>query len=156
MASERKRKQFNLTTLKLHLLGHYVPTIRLFGSTPGFSTAHVSPQTLTLNIYLQACSLYKGELAHRKVKRRYQRVSKANHALGLTKLERREAIMREIDERVERFRNGDISQTREEDKLPYTDPSMHYHISAATKESILIGTILRENEGDPAIKVSPL
>jgi len=37
----KKRKEFNLSTPKLHLLGHYVPVIRLFGSTTGYSTQRV-------------------------------------------------------------------------------------------------------------------
>ncbi|KIJ40746.1 hypothetical protein M422DRAFT_173431, partial [Sphaerobolus stellatus SS14] len=40
--SKAKRTEFNLSTPKLHLLGHYVPTIRWFGATPGYSTHHVS------------------------------------------------------------------------------------------------------------------
>lgn len=31
-------KTFNLHTVKIHLLGHYVPTIRWFGTTDSYST----------------------------------------------------------------------------------------------------------------------
>jgi hypothetical protein len=38
----KKSKILNLFTYKWHALGDYVPTIRLFGSTSGFSTQVVS------------------------------------------------------------------------------------------------------------------
>jgi hypothetical protein len=38
----RKRRNFNLATYKLHALGDYVPAIRLFGTTDGWSTQPVS------------------------------------------------------------------------------------------------------------------
>lgn len=40
--SGRRRKRFSLRTVKIHLLGHYVPTIRRFGSTDSYSTQVVS------------------------------------------------------------------------------------------------------------------
>jgi len=41
ISAQAKRKEFNLSTPKLHLLGHYVPVIRWFGATPGYSTQRV-------------------------------------------------------------------------------------------------------------------
>jgi len=40
--SGRKPKNLNLFTYKWHALGDYVPAIRLFGGTDGFSTQVVS------------------------------------------------------------------------------------------------------------------
>jgi hypothetical protein len=40
--SARKSKQFNLNTYKLHALGDYVSTIRLYGTTDSYSTQRVS------------------------------------------------------------------------------------------------------------------
>ena len=40
--TERKSKQLNLLIYKIHVLGDYVTTIRLFGTTDSFSTQIVS------------------------------------------------------------------------------------------------------------------
>lgn len=40
--SGRHRKRFSLRTVKVHLLGHYTPTIRRFGTTDSYSTQVVS------------------------------------------------------------------------------------------------------------------
>jgi hypothetical protein len=41
-ARSRKLKELNLKTYKLHALGHYVSTIRRFGTTDSYSTQPVS------------------------------------------------------------------------------------------------------------------
>lgn len=41
----RRKKRFSLRTIKVHLLGHYIPTIRRFGTTDSYSTQVVSHST---------------------------------------------------------------------------------------------------------------
>ncbi|KIJ23742.1 hypothetical protein M422DRAFT_195539 [Sphaerobolus stellatus SS14] len=72
-----KDKKFNYLTPKFHFLGDYCPTIRWFGTTPGYSTQ-------------------MGERAHRKAKQWYPRVSKAAPALGMTRIDQRATNMRNI------------------------------------------------------------
>ncbi|KIJ48727.1 hypothetical protein M422DRAFT_247583 [Sphaerobolus stellatus SS14] len=158
-SNECKRKFFNTSTPKLHLLGHYVDIIRWYGATLGLSTQ-------------------RGELAHRKVKRRYRRVSKADPALGMTKIERREAVMREIDKRVTQaarsfekdstsaastFRRESVlgepepgevhdNNLSEESLSGVIHPSQHHYISEIKVEPVYIQNLLQENVGDPAIE----
>ena len=46
----RKQKKINLMTYKYHALGHYVDTIRCFGTTDSYSTQPVSVQ-----VYMMFC-----------------------------------------------------------------------------------------------------
>jgi hypothetical protein len=40
------------------------------------------------------------------------------------------------------------------ERLPYTDPQVHYHISNGTRHFLGLSRWLRKNEGDPAFTVS--
>ncbi|KAH7916907.1 hypothetical protein BV22DRAFT_1027248 [Leucogyrophana mollusca] len=47
--TRRKKKEFNISTYKLHALGHYPHTIRLYGTTDSYTTQPVSAvYTLTI------------------------------------------------------------------------------------------------------------
>lgn len=46
--SGHHQKRFSLSTVQIHLLGHYVPTIRRFGSTNSYSTQVVSSHPVVL------------------------------------------------------------------------------------------------------------
>lgn len=54
-SSGRKKRLLNLNTYKFHSLGDYVRTIRLFGSTDGYSTLTVSKQCGSCNPITHAC-----------------------------------------------------------------------------------------------------
>lgn len=42
----------------------------------------------------------------------------------------------------------------ESERLPYTDPRVHYHISTEARHFLGLSQWLRKNEGDPAFTVS--
>ncbi|KAF8322961.1 hypothetical protein F5887DRAFT_1086897 [Amanita rubescens] len=136
-ARRKREKKFNLSTYKLHALGDYPHTIRMFGTTDGY-TSQV------------------GETQHKKVKVYYKRASKSQSTRSITKRERRERILRNIAEcsraaeanmnaanhpvntQQNKKRKGPILLLEDEEKLPYTDPNDHYHIGKSTKYKLNI------------------
>ncbi|KAG2049274.1 hypothetical protein BDR06DRAFT_991207, partial [Suillus hirtellus] len=69
----RKKKSFNIQTYKFHMLGDYVASIRLFGTTDSYSTE-------------------PGELEHRMPKARYHHTDKRAFVHQLTQIERRPSV----------------------------------------------------------------
>ncbi|KAG2336702.1 hypothetical protein BDR05DRAFT_896368 [Suillus weaverae] len=152
-----KHRKFNMRTYKLHALGDYVNTIRRFGTTDNFTTQ-------------------LGELEHRRVKRFYQRVSKCQYVSGIVKQQRRERILFRMRTRIPEdkskkkkktaaLHNREVQTRRhiatdatempflrfeDSERLPHTDPRVHYHISNGARHFLSISQWLRKNDGDPA------
>ncbi|KIL55287.1 hypothetical protein M378DRAFT_173752, partial [Amanita muscaria Koide BX008] len=129
-----KEKQFNLSTYKLHALGDYAYSIRMFGTTDSYTTQ-------------------VGETQHKLVKKYYSRASKAHPERGISKQQRRERALLKIAERCNAVdknlsrdnaseshaRRADISPTlrfQDAEKLPYSDPQTKYHIASDTKYKV--------------------
>jgi hypothetical protein len=127
--SQKRQRHFNLSTYKLHALGDYANTIAEFGTTDNYTTqvvrAHAPFSCSTTNIY-------QGELEHRRVKRLYARTNKFNYVPQITIHERRERLARKGQDRARA------------DKLPYTNPEAHYHISSSEKAFINVPVLLSE------------
>ena len=79
----------------------------------------------------------------------------------MTKIHRREHHMRQISAKVTKafgpLPTGSRSHhvpDRDNDRLPHTNPKDRYHISSSQTYPLDIGKFLRENKGDPALKVN--
>jgi hypothetical protein len=92
--------------------------------------------------------MLQGELEHRSPKARYKRTSKKNFVKQLTQLERREARIRLIRQRVAQG----SSTIADEEHVP-TDPMTHHHIGVAENHKQPFSMFLQSNNGDPAITV---
>lgn len=93
------------------------------------------------------CSIRQGELEHRTPKNRYIRTSGKTFVMQMTRIERREARLRRIRAKLfEGKKHGN------EAPVPQ-GPEAHHHIGKSQNSYEHIGTFLRNNLGDPAIKV---
>jgi hypothetical protein len=145
----QKLKFLNLCTYKLHALGDYVKTIWRFATSDNYSTQ-------------------VGELEHRRVKRFYSRTNKFEFQQQITRHERRERLLRGIV-----IRNAETLglpppnslksrkvptgiRFEDSEKLPFTLPSAHHHISELSRYPLNIYEFVTDHEGDPAVKVRQL
>jgi hypothetical protein len=91
----------------------------------------------------------KGELEHRTPKARYKRTSRKFFSAQMAKIERREARIRRIRERLgcgtpKNFRDNGLACT----------PHLSYQIGKNQNNPEHIQDFLRRNSGDPAVKVT--
>lgn len=149
-----KRKVLNLSTYKMHALGDYVRTIRMFGTTDSYSTQTVGTH---ICFSIQVAYVIQGELEHRRVKRLYSRTNKNRAIRQITVHERWETRIL----RAQRTADSHKSKTHphhvpfsHSDPLPYTDILMHHHISEFTKHSQDAFSFERQFPNGPATKVS--
>lgn len=90
------------------------------------------------------------ELEHRKPKRRFVRTSRKLFVRQLARIERREARVRRIRQRL----YGKTKRTKQDDEgMP--GPEIHHHMGKTENDWLEMGSFLRDNNGDPAIKVGP-
>ncbi|KZP10392.1 hypothetical protein FIBSPDRAFT_708239, partial [Athelia psychrophila] len=121
-------KKYHLRTYKHHSLPDYVHNIREFGTTDSFSTE-------------------PPELEHRKPKRRFVRTSRKLFVRQLARIERCEARVRRIRQRL----YGKTKRTKQDDEgMP--GPEIHHHMGKTENDWLEMGSFLRDNNGDPAIK----
>ncbi|EMD41493.1 hypothetical protein CERSUDRAFT_90057 [Gelatoporia subvermispora B] len=141
-----KRKEFNMNTPKIHLLGHYAEIIREFGMSDNYTTQH-------------------GELGHHALKDRYPQTNKHHFLLQLAKIEARKRAIRMLIKRrckVMQEANKNLRVAHKKGKAQQRlhgaeskakrDPAAHYHIAKNSKESCDITGWLSEHEGDAALK----
>ena len=88
-----RKKLFNLILIKLHALGDYVKTIKMFGTMDSYST---QPVWMLLLYLLLVLILTKGELEHRRVKCFYACTNKGNAIRQMTHLECCEQALRQL------------------------------------------------------------
>ncbi|KAG8945266.1 hypothetical protein FRC04_001106 [Tulasnella sp. 424] len=134
----RRRKRFSLRTIKIHLLGHYVPTIRRFGTTDSYSTQI-------------------GELEHHTVKAFYRRTNKQDYIKQTTRLYRRQERIRAITENVRRLgvsvgKKMKAIDRSESTPLPPTQPTLSYQIAESSRHWVHLGDLMRENPNEPALR----
>jgi hypothetical protein len=138
-------KKLNIQTYKHHSLGDYPKTIRLFGTTDSYSTEPVREIRLLCHVpqLIHALWLPQGELEHRTSKSRYKRTDRKQFVKQLAQIERRQARIRRI-----RARDGTFPRERVD-----MSPVAHHHIGISQNDYLHIGTFLRKNLGDPAVRV---
>ncbi|KAH7905471.1 hypothetical protein BJ138DRAFT_1138264 [Hygrophoropsis aurantiaca] len=119
--------KFNLKTYKFHALGDYVTCIRNFGTSDSYSTE-------------------SGELEHCTGKARYDCTDRKTFVRQLMQIERRQARIRCIKNRLQKD-----SISSEVDAMA-TDPRVHHFIGRSEKLYKDVGHFLRSHAGDPAIQ----
>jgi hypothetical protein len=92
--------------------------------------------------------LLQGELEHRNAKARYARTSKKKFIVQLARIERRQARIRLIRQKMTKAVPG---PTKNEPAS--NNPEAHHHIGVSEKHPEHIGSFLRAHTGDPAITV---
>lgn len=111
----------------------------------------------------------QGELEHRRVKRFYVRSNKNKYARQCARHERRERMLSKRKVRNAKGKAKAQEKTAsvaaapleaspalafaDSDKLPFTSPKVHHHISESNRFKQDIPTWLNANAGDPALKV---
>lgn len=140
----KRMKVFNLQTYKFHALGDYVSTIRQYGTSDSYSSepVRVLPFVSGLNLLI-----FQGELEHRSPKARYRRTDRKLFVKQLTRIERRQARIRRVGDRIAHRPHIEITELAR-------NPDSHHHIGLTQKYPVHIGSYLRMHEGDPATKVS--
>jgi hypothetical protein len=142
--SGRQFKTINLQTYKFHSLGDYVSTIKKFGTTDSYTTAIVSSPSPIAPSYTQNS---QGELEHRRVKSRYKRTNKKEFVRQLTRIERRQARIKLIRQRVQKeggFAAEDVPR----------NPTTHHEIGSSENCKLRFSSFLEKHKLDPAATVS--
>jgi hypothetical protein len=147
-----KVRHFNLLTYKLHALGDYLETIKLFGTTDSYSTQIVSLRLVIpslLQVFIQ------GELAHRLVKRFYQRTNKKHAIRQITRHERRHVRLRRAREAASSPRRQHIHHVSflQNDPLPPSEVNLHHHMSDSKTFPHHLMSFVQRPPHDPAKKV---
>lgn len=132
--SGRCKKRFSLRTVKVHLLGRYVPTIRRFGTTDSYSTQVASrsaPKPPGYISFRPSRFLLLGELEHRMAKGFYHRTNKHDFVKQTARLYRRQERIPKITQNVRKLRI-DVGK-----KMKIIDRSkIHSFASHSTSSSI--------------------
>ncbi|KAG9093796.1 hypothetical protein FRC06_011372 [Ceratobasidium sp. 370] len=139
----RRQRQFNLETIKIHVLGDHPESIMHVGTTDSVST-----QT--------------GELLHRHSKRRYMRTNGREYLLQMGKIQRIETRLSDIKRDLTDLNQSSTSQSKSSpttpplithEELPTLDAGRSpYQIALSQKNHILIPTGLAKYGSDPALK----
>ncbi|KIK81964.1 hypothetical protein PAXRUDRAFT_14969 [Paxillus rubicundulus Ve08.2h10] len=122
-------KLFNLSTYKLHALGDYVNTIRMFGTTDSFTTQI-------------------GEAAHQLIKKFYQSTNKQEPAKQLARQERRHTRVRRQLDAVHSSATSGLEQKNHEE----LSPVVHHNLSSSSNNTINLAKFLSDRSDDPAVK----
>ncbi|KAG8939805.1 hypothetical protein FRC03_006029 [Tulasnella sp. 419] len=129
----RPRKEFSLNRFKLHALGDYPSTIRLFGTTESYSTQ-------------------RSELQHTKIKNWYSRGSKNHTATKqMTSVDTIERRLRLIDQEVNRILSFETKSRQSE--IEVNQPLKRYEMAKEPKRKLGLGHFLKTNSGDPAFEL---
>jgi hypothetical protein len=147
----RRTKEFNLQTYKVHALGDYVSTIKRYGTTDSYTTAIVGSDNMN---GFRNSRIFgpQGELEHRTSKARYKRTSKKGYVQQLAQIERRQARIRAIRQKISKEKP---TATENENSMDISsDLRAHHYIGVSEKNAEQFGAFLRLGSGDPAVKVS--
>ncbi|EUC56392.1 hypothetical protein RSOL_175040 [Rhizoctonia solani AG-3 Rhs1AP] len=137
----RRRKYFNLETVKLHVVGDYPESIKRFGTTDSTST-----QT--------------GELLHRHGKRRFGRTNGKKYARQMDRIQRIESRLSDIKQDITKFEQSDLTKSESttvsalaHEELPSNEAGRApYQIALSQKNQILLPSWLGTHCTDPAVK----
>jgi hypothetical protein len=151
--AKARQKYFNLSTYKLHALGDYAKTIRLFGTTDNYSTQVVRFTHSYFHLFKNELN-DQGELEHRRIKRFYPRTNKVGYPQQIAKHQRRERLLYNLSKSSTPENNPTATVSfQESDPLPYTPPTVHHHISNSNRHHINLTAWLGTHSGDPALIV---
>jgi hypothetical protein len=142
-SSGARPKNFNILTYKLHALGDYTASIRLFGTTDSYTTQIVGVSCLAILAVLTFCVL-QGELTHRLIKMLYRSTNKQDTSKQLARQERRRTRIRRHQSSTTLLHDIHTSD------LP---PETHHFLSGNKCNNINLAAYLGEHKDDPAIKV---
>ncbi|THU99539.1 hypothetical protein K435DRAFT_794881 [Dendrothele bispora CBS 962.96] len=132
--TEPAHKSFNLSTYKIHALGHYVQFIHLYGTTDNYTTQI-------------------GELEHRRVKRFYARTNRTfKFVRQVTALERRKRIIESAKLHRQKLSSTSRVASKHSDQLTVISPKLHYKISEDTSVWTKPYILMNENPRDPAVQ----
>ena len=94
----------------------------------------------------------QGELEHRRAKSGYKRTSKKNFTKQLAQIERRQSRIKRIRQKLSK-EGRLLNRIREDATAKHLD--VHHHIGISENQYQDIGSFLRAQAGDPAVKVLP-
>ena len=104
---------------------------------------------LFFNLLCHLTIVVQGELEHRRVKQFYARTNRQGFERQISRHERRTAKLQIIKKKLA---DNKLVDDNDED-LPQSDPSEHYHISKSCKVHFDITKWLVDNKEDQAVKV---
>ncbi|KJA12927.1 hypothetical protein HYPSUDRAFT_209987 [Hypholoma sublateritium FD-334 SS-4] len=120
---DKQSKVLNLNTYKNHSLGDYVEMIRRNGTVDSYSTEAM-------------------ELEHRSPKSRYLRTSRKDFESQLSRIERRQARIHRIRQKLDAHTNN--CKTFAHEKGPES-PTSDYHIGKTQNHALDLGSLARES-----------
>jgi hypothetical protein len=144
--SGARLKTFNLLTYKLHALGDYAASIRLFGTTDSYTTQIVRVSSCSAILTILTLCVSQGELAHRFIKMLYRSTNKHDTSTQLVRQERRHA-------RVVRQQSSESTVLALNIYTGDLPLEAHHSLSANRSNYINLASYLSEHRDDPAIKV---
>lgn len=148
-ASAACPKSFNLTTYKLHALGDYVRTIRLFRTTDSDTTQIVRDFIFVIDtITILRC---QGEVSHQFVKKFYQCTNKHEPAKQIAKQERRRTRIRHQHDIY--YTHSDDNGDSGNDSISL-QPQLHHQLSNSPSNTFNLAEFLRSSPNNPAFQVS--
>ncbi|KIK10455.1 hypothetical protein PISMIDRAFT_20384 [Pisolithus microcarpus 441] len=115
----------NLRTYKLHALGDYTTTIRMFGTSDSYS-------------------MQSGEREHQVGKGRFVRTNRKDFVRQLARIERRQARIRKICD--------SFKATRGPFEPVPNKPEERYNVGKSQHRPIDIADFIRKHSGDPALQ----
>jgi hypothetical protein len=140
----RHPKTLNLNTYKIHAFGDYVSTIKAYGTTDSYSTEAVCLRHSPIHVDL--LTVYQSELHHRTPKSRYTRTSRKSFVKQLAQIERRQARIRRLCEKL--LKSGTLAS----ETVPCISDEP-YNIGKSQNHPVNVTQLLRKHAEDPAIKV---
>jgi hypothetical protein len=161
--SKKKSKTFPREAYKLHPGGDFTWFIRWLSTADQWSTRLVSLMiAYSLAFRYDNTHAIQGEMVHRTVKAHYRGTSKVKFVKQIAKGVERERIALRAPLPVPRpaprkpkarkFLQHRVRGTAE--KLPKGDPTLPYQMSDRVDDPVNIQAWIRENPGDPALRVS--
>ncbi|KAJ7695931.1 hypothetical protein B0H17DRAFT_930175, partial [Mycena rosella] len=168
-AGGSKIKIFNMETYKDHSLDDYVHTILFFGTVDLYSTQPGELEHCRVKRYYartnkndavgQMTQLKRREAALFKISRakleakRIPLITTVENPLPAEPGPSTTTSKHKRKSRATLKKTLPILDFAESESLPYTPPDVHFHISQSLNYYCNIPTWLRENTGDPAVKV---
>lgn len=145
--SGKLRMTLNLITYKDHSLGDYVESIRRYGTVDSYSTEAVSLRSFCL---LSKLTFPQMELEHKSPKTCYRRTSRKCFEKQLGNIERCQACIRRIRQRLNH--SGQIQDVLMHEKGLESSTSS-YHIGNTQNHPVGLIAIARQADNDYAAKV---
>jgi hypothetical protein len=153
---ERKIRQLNLNSYKLHSLGGYAKAIRQYGTTDNYNS-----QTVCLfRVYEHYLLLIFCNSRVNSSIDEANSVTSVLTSVGIGKQVRRECYFHRT-QALRKAKKSLIEDTlptvpfHVKERLPPTSPDQHHHISLDTRSKIIIPIWLNQHEDDPALPICP-